>query len=62
MAVTRGKAPVNGGWHNIPRRVSGKEGRDGEVTVDGGAGMREALRCHRNVSLCQVQSTFAVIF
>lgn len=40
----------------------GKEGRDGEVTVDGGAGMHEALRCHHNVSLCQVQSTFAVIF
>lgn len=63
-AVTRGKAPVNGGWHNILRRVSGREGKGGEermvVVVEAGA--HEALWCHRNVSLCQVQSSLAVIF
>lgn len=58
VAVTRGKAPVN-----ILRRVSGREGKGGEermvVVV---AGAHEALWCHRNVSLCQVQSSLAVIF
>lgn len=28
-AVTGGKAAVNGGWRTIPRRVSGKERREG---------------------------------
>ena len=91
-AVTGGEAPVNGGWHNIPRRVLGREGKGGEgraprtrgrpKTPTGGlgrgrergggggegrwgwrgAGVHEALWCHRNVSPCQVQSSLAVIF
>lgn len=36
-----GKAAVNGGWHIIPRRVSGKER---------GGGIHGALWCHCNVS------------
>lgn len=43
-AVTGGEAPVNGGWHNIPRRVLGRErggeARGGEVRMKGGWGAR----------------------
>lgn len=55
-AVTGGKAPVNGGWHNIPRRVSGREGREGEGRGgEDGRGVGCARRCGVTVMSARVK-------
>lgn len=61
-AVTRGRAQVKGGRRSILRRVLGRGGERMRMVVGGGAAEHEALWCHHNVSLCQVQSSLAVIF
>lgn len=53
----RGQGSGQWGWAHHPEEGVGQAGEGG-----GGAGVHEALWCHRNVSPCQVQSSFAVIF
>lgn len=53
-----GTTSRGGCWAGRGREARGGEGRWGWR----GAGVHEALWCHRNVSPCQVQSSLAVIF